>query len=88
MYMNVNILICTIMKRLNKLQINPERLMKNEDLVTLRGGYDEAWVFCYIESTQCGNNPIVSCDGSEPGSARWFCDTYCPEWTNLVCVGG
>lgn len=26
------------MKKLNKLQINPEKLMKNEELVTLRGG--------------------------------------------------
>ncbi len=29
-----------IMKKLNKLQINSEKLMKNEELVTLRGGYD------------------------------------------------
>jgi hypothetical protein len=28
------------MKKLNKLQINPEKIMKNEELVTLRGGYD------------------------------------------------
>ncbi len=27
------------MKKLNKLQINPERLIKNEELMTLRGGY-------------------------------------------------
>jgi hypothetical protein len=26
------------MKKLNKLQINPEKVMKNEELVTLRGG--------------------------------------------------
>jgi natural product precursor len=29
------------MKKLNKLQLNSERLMKNEELMTLRGGYDE-----------------------------------------------
>ena len=28
------------MKRLNKLEINPEKVMKNEELLTLRGGYD------------------------------------------------
>ena len=28
------------MKKLNKLQINPEKLMKNEELLILRGGYD------------------------------------------------
>ena len=27
------------MKKLNKLQINSEKLMKNEELITLRGGY-------------------------------------------------
>jgi len=28
------------MKKLNKLQINSEKLMKNEELILLRGGYD------------------------------------------------
>ena len=28
------------MEKLNKLQINPEKLMKNEELLALRGGYD------------------------------------------------
>ncbi len=28
------------MKKLSKLQINPERLMKNEELLLLRGGYE------------------------------------------------
>ena len=28
------------MKKLTKLNINPEKLMKNEELVILRGGYD------------------------------------------------
>ena len=27
------------MKKLNKLQINSEKIMKNEELLTLRGGY-------------------------------------------------
>jgi hypothetical protein len=27
------------MKKLNKLQINSEKLMKNEELATIRGGY-------------------------------------------------
>ena len=34
------------MKRLNKIQINSERLMKNEDLVTLRGGYGTGCCIC------------------------------------------
>lgn len=62
--------------------------MKNEDLVTLRGGYDTAWVYCYKDSIPIGNNPVDHCE-DEPyeGSARDFCDTYCPTWDNLVCVG-
>jgi hypothetical protein len=28
------------MKKLNKLHINTEKLMKNDELLTLRGGYD------------------------------------------------
>jgi len=31
----------TKMKKLNKLEINSEKIMKNEELVTLRGGYGE-----------------------------------------------
>ena len=34
------------MKKLNKLQINSERIMKNEELITLRGGYDGCSCFC------------------------------------------
>lgn len=33
------------MKTLGKLKINTERIMKNEELITLRGGY--GYVTCY-----------------------------------------
>lgn len=34
------------MKKLNKLQINSERLMKNEELISVKGGYDggDCWM--------------------------------------------
>jgi len=35
------------MKKLNKLEINPKKLMKNEELLTLRGGYDGCTCLCY-----------------------------------------
>ena len=35
------------MKKLNKLQINSEKLMKNEELVTLRGGYGCDYYPCF-----------------------------------------
>jgi natural product precursor len=36
------------MKKLGKLNINPEKVLKNEELTSLRGGYDgkvELWCF-------------------------------------------
>jgi hypothetical protein len=77
-----------IMKRLNKMQINPERLMKNEELLTLRGGYDFGWVSCRQGSIQICNWPVATCEGEEEGSAKWYCNTYCPQWDNLICAGG
>jgi hypothetical protein len=35
------------MKKLQKLQINSEKLMKNEELITLRGGYEGNCCFCH-----------------------------------------
>ena len=40
------------MKKLNKLEINPERLMKDEELVVLRGGYGGCHCDCYDSNTQ------------------------------------
>jgi natural product precursor len=34
------------MKTLKKLSINPEKVIKNEELVNLRGGYDEYECVC------------------------------------------
>lgn len=44
------------MKKLNKLQINSEKLMKNEELVIIRGGYGQegTWMKC---SCSNGANP-------------------------------
>ena len=35
------------MKKLNKLEINPEKLMKNVELISLRGGYEGSWTCDY-----------------------------------------
>jgi len=54
------------MKTLGKSEINPERLIKNEELITLRGGYGSyeyylfgTWPNCYgfrgyINTASCG----------------------------------
>jgi hypothetical protein len=48
------------MKKLNKLQINPERLLKSEDLLVLRGGYDGT---CY-ECDDCDHVELGTIYGS------------------------
>lgn len=35
------------MKKISKLQINSERIMKNDELVTLRGGYGICTCMCW-----------------------------------------
>ena len=42
------------MKKLGKLEINPEKLMKNEELLILRGGYLSTFYHCDCEF---GPNP-------------------------------
>jgi hypothetical protein len=74
-------LISKEMKKLGKLQINPEKLMRNEELFILRGGY--GWTYCIRNGEPCANNPTGDC----AGLALWFCDTYCPGWTSINCVG-
>ena len=68
------------MKTLKKIQINPERLMKDEELISLKGGYD-TWTYCFIDGVMCANNPTGDC----AGIALWFCDTYCAGWNTIKC---
>ena len=47
------------MKKLEKLQINPEKFMRNEELTSLRGGYDASFIcrcgFCTGYTSGCIN---------------------------------
>lgn len=43
-----NNLTLNFMKKLNRLQIKPERIMKNDELITLKGGYDWEHIGCCI----------------------------------------
>lgn len=48
------------MKKLNKLEINPERIMMNEELIILRGGYTTdpcSGVYCDDDDDCCISNP-------------------------------
>jgi hypothetical protein len=69
------------MKTLGKLQIKTEKLMKNEELATIRGGY--GWTYCMKNSIPCGNMPSSDCGGA----SYEFCERVCPNWTSIACFG-
>ncbi len=61
------------MKKLNKLQINSKNIMKNEELVSLRGGYGPG-------STNCcciGENGWPTICGTFPDEES--CEDFCGE---------
>lgn len=71
------------MKTLNKLNLKHEKLMKNEDLVTLRGGYDGGqYIKCQRPYPMGGDCYIVGCCLTAP----LWCDLYCPGWEGSICV--
>lgn len=69
------------MKKLSKLNINSEKLMKNEELVTLRGGYGDYCCFCWIGNTPKGYMLLATSSN---------CDELCVEayptgWGHWEC---
>ncbi|MDO9580009.1 MAG: hypothetical protein Q7J06_05510 [Bacteroidales bacterium] len=68
------------MKKLNKLQINPERMMKDEELLNLRGG--DGWLTCRVDGNICWSAPIDDCAYSHE-----VCDRVCGSWTEAICGG-
>lgn len=71
------------MKKLGKLNINSEKLMKNEELLKLRGGYD---YYCYLNLDGFRIVPLGPISGSD-------CDTVVAQlnayWGGGVsCTGG
>jgi hypothetical protein len=71
------------MKKLGKLLINPEKLMKNEELVNLKGGYDLHWVSCKNGSDTCWSGIVWDCESDAKASCFAFCDA---GYTAYVCV--
>ena len=71
------------MKKLGKLQINLERLMKDEELMVLRGGYGDSFCTCRDDEDQiiCSDS-IFTCDWCPN-----YCNNVCPEYTSIVCAG-
>jgi hypothetical protein len=76
-----------IMKKLNRLQINYEKLLKAEELMTLRGGYDGGYCSCRIDGSTCASSMVHTCYGTGYGSCQQFCAYYCPNHNEEICVG-
>jgi hypothetical protein len=68
------------MKKLNKLQINSEKLLKNEELMTIRGGY--GILICNGSGSNCFLNTISCGTFQEMLNA---CNIGCPGTTMPVC---
>lgn len=70
------------MKTIGKLNINSEKLMKNDELMYLRGGYGNLLLACmggqptcYFYVSYCNETFI-----------RNMCNAGRPGWTNAMCV--
>lgn len=61
------------MKTLKKISINPEKVIKNEELVNLRGGYNGGSPCCSCLSSYSPYNFI----GGIVGSSQSECDQDC-----------
>jgi len=74
------------MKKIGKLQINPKKLMKDEELMTLRGGFGV--IKCFRSELYGGDCTFegedVLCDSND----MLFCAFMCPFSWGSVCVGG
>jgi hypothetical protein len=64
------------MKTLGKLNINSEKIMKNEELETLRGGYDQCEYWCCVYDGPYPSAPVLYCGvgcGESAGGAQADC---------------
>ena len=59
------------MKKLSKLSINPKKVMKNEELINLRGGYGSGGGANKIIDCKKGANPPYA----DPQPCKWYPDS-------------
>ncbi|MCE5345658.1 MAG: hypothetical protein LLG13_05110 [Bacteroidales bacterium] len=65
------------MKKLNKLQINSGKIMKNEELITLRGGYGTWSCTVQCEGYSESNFSLSSnCGGWDSWCVEGECESY------------
>jgi len=76
------------MKKLTKFQINPEKLMKNAELLMLRGGYS-SWS-CIVRCTgysEDGFKMSSNCPPADEVCAEWECiDFFSKQFPNCSCA--
>ena len=70
------------MKKIGKLTINPEKVIKNEELVNLKGGYDQAALVCKHGTTILGTLYTNNCYYPAPASQ---CTAVWPTTDNYYC---
>jgi hypothetical protein len=72
------------LKKLSKLTINPSKVMKNEELVNLKGGNGGGyWAACKDDN---GNNCEIEVSDCEPQTVRTACDSECSGWKTAACA--
>jgi hypothetical protein len=78
------------MKNLNKLQIISEKIIKNEEMRSLRGGTVPIAVFlrCVRQDGAECTRTFVDYYRDACNYARDFCNDICPGWIYSICVGG
>ncbi len=77
------------MKTLGKLIINPEKVIKNEELVNLRGGYGSgtcAWEGSSEYAGQCNVTRYEAEYWSNTYGGHWCCDSCgSATWYEALC---
>lgn len=73
------------MKKLGKFKINPEKLIKNDELLVLRGGYGDAACACKKVGVTLCSQMVDNCF-SGYGSCEQWCNYYCTDYEYAVCV--
>jgi len=73
------------MKKLGNIKINPEKMLNNDELIALRGGY--GYVVCRLDGEPCGpwyEGWVGDCSMSEEA-----CNTMCgtQNWNSAICAG-
>ena len=65
-----------MMKKLGKFSINTERVMKDEELVNLKGGYYTGCCYCHNVSIMVGSTKdqcSIDCNNAFQTGGTWIC---------------